>query len=238
MPSSTDNFILMRPINAENKVIKPWPLTRNRQRKLVQKKESQQSNVQGDRSFAIRIPDIKMPIIGYWKNKDSAGKKAEGKDRQNECQRPLHKLQWENNGNNVQVRVTQGCEAARLGVKLWKSRESMWNINGQSMKIENSKLTYDVAVEGWVAESKEDLLDVKNVASGGVVVVMMNEQGCAAGVQQAYVASQDKVSTGSNVEEVQESTAEGYAVVCCVVDSLDSFSLFFVSGSFQIRYLI
>jgi hypothetical protein len=155
MSSSTDNFILMRPISAELR-----PLARNRQSKSVEGKECQWSN------------------------------------------------------RNFTVRATQGSEAAQSGVRLWKSSELLRNINGQSVRIENSKLTDDImAVEGWVAEVGEEVLEVNSGASGGVVVVMVNEQDHDAGTQQVCGVSQDKVITRSSVEEVWEGAAEGYAVL-------------------------
>lgn len=217
MSSSTDNFILKRPTNADHVarhiMMKPQPLFRNRQSKPFQKKENKQSSMEGGRNLALGISDIKMPIIECWKNKDSAAKKAECKDRADELWSPLCKSEWENSDEKIQVRVTQENEEARLGVKLWKPCELLWNINGQSVRIENSKLIDDIAaVEGWVAESREDLLDVKNVTSEDAVVVKKNEKAHPAGTQQACGASKDKVDT-SNSADVWEGAAKGYAAM-------------------------
>lgn len=146
MSSSTDNFILMRPISAE-----PRPLAQNRQ-----SKEHQHCN------------------------------------------------------GNFTVRLTQGSEVAQSGVKLWKSSELLWNINGQSVRIENSKLTGNdiVAGESWVAEVGEDLSEVMNGSSEGV-------QDHDAGTPQACGVSRNEVIiTRSNVEQVWQGAYEGYAVVC------------------------
>jgi hypothetical protein len=212
MSSNTDNFILKRPVNAEHIgghiMRNAQPLSRNRQSQPFQKKENQQSSMEIDRNFALGISDIKMSVIEYWKNKDSAAKKAECKGRADESWSPLCKSEWENSDNKIHVRVTQESEEARLGVKLWKPSELLWNINGQSVRIENSKLIDDTAaaVEGWVAESREDLLDMKSVTNEGMVVVMKNEKAHAAGTQQ------DKVDTSSSAE-VWEGAAKGYAAM-------------------------
>lgn len=230
MSSSTDNFILKRPMNADyvagHKMMKPQPLFKHRQSKPFQKKENQKSSMESDRNFALGISDIKMPVIEYWKNKASAAKKAEYKDRADERWSPLCKSEWDN-GDKIQVRVTQENEEARLGVKLWKPCKLLWNINGQSVRIENSMLVDDIAaVEGWVAEPREDLLDVKNVTSEGEVAVVFkkNEKAHPAGTQQAYGVSKDKLGTSSSAE-VWEGAAKGYGAMwqifpflsCCLL---------------------
>ena len=103
----------------------------------------------------MRIPDIKMSIIGHWKNKDT-GNKREGR-----------KPPWEP-VDKIQVKVPG--EAAR------KVTEALWNINGQNVRIDSSKPPDDMMVEGWVAEAREDTLEVKNTESGRVVVVVRGEQ--------------------------------------------------------------
>lgn len=223
MLSHTDNFILMRPVSAENilahAAMKPRALTGKKQTKPVQRKENQQSNMQGERSFALRIPDIKMSVIGYWKNKDVATKKTEAKDRTNICLSPLHKSDGKKSDNKI-----QGSEAARLGVKLWKSSELLWNISGQNVRIENSKLVNDVAtIEGWVAETREELVDVKN---GRMVVVMTNKKDHSAQTQNTCWASKDKVKRSSI--EVCEGATEGYEFMWHIA-SFPSFCPF-VSG--------
>lgn len=231
MLSRTDNFILMRPISAENilahTAMKPRTVTGNKQTKPVQRKESQRSNMQGDRSFALRIPDIKMSIIGHWKNKDVATKKTEGKDQTNMCWSPLHKSDGKKSDNKI-----QGSKAARLGVKLWKSSELLWNISGQNVRIENSKLVNDVAkIEGWVAETREELADVKNGRKGSVVVVMTDKKDRSVQTQKTCWASQEKVKR-SGIEEVCEVATEGYEFMWYVA-SFPSFCPF-VSGHHQI----
>lgn len=229
MSLSTDNFILKRPANADHVakhlMMKPQPLFRNRQSKPFQKKEKTQSSVESDRDFELGISDIKMQIIECWKNKDSAAKKAECKDRAHERWSPLCKSEWENNNKKIQVRVTQENEEVRLGVKLWKPCELLWNINGQSVRIENSKLIDDIAaVEGWVADSREDLLDVKNVTSEGAVVVKKNEKAHPAGSQQACGASKDKVDISSSAE-VWEGAVKGYATMWQISSFLSRYLL-------------
>jgi len=235
MLSRTDNFILMRPISAENilahTAMKPRAVTGNKQTKPVQRKESQQSNMQGDRSFALRIPDIKMSVIGYWKNKDVATKKTEGKDKTNICWSPLYKSDGKKSNNKI-----QGSEAARLGVKLWKSSELLCNISGQNVRIENSKLVNDVTtIDGWVAETREELADVKSGRKGSVVVVMTNKKDHSAQTQKTCWASQDKVKR-SSIEEVCEVATEGYEFMWYVASFPSSCP--FVSGHHQIRCII
>lgn len=153
--SSTDNFIMMRPVSAQLR-----PPARNNQSRPVERKECQWSN------------------------------------------------------RNFTVRATHGNEAAQPRVKLWKSSELLRNINGQSVRIENSKLTDDImAAEGWVVEAGEDVLELKSGASGGVEVVVMNEQDYDPGTKQAYRVSQDKVIIRGSEKEVWQGAAEGYAVV-------------------------
>lgn len=224
MLSHTDNFILMRPVSAENilahTAMKPRAVTGKKQIKPVQRKESQQSNLQGERSFALRIPDIKMSVIGYWKNKDMATKKTEAKDRPNICLNPLHKSDGKKSNNKF-----QGSEAARLGARLWKSSELLWNISGQNVRIENSKLVNDVAtIEGWVAETREELVDVKN---GRMVVVMTNKKDQSAQTQNTCRASKDKVKRSSI--EVCEGATEGYEFMW--YDCIFSFFLSFFQWS-------
>jgi hypothetical protein len=225
----------MRPISAvhipAHTAMKPRALTGNKQSKPVQRKENQQSNMQGDRSFALRIPDIKMSVIGYWKNKDLATKKTEGKDRTNTCWSPLHKSDGKKSDNKI-----QGSETARLGVKVWKSSELLWNISGQNVRIENSKLVDDVAaIEGWVAETREELVDVKNGRNGSMVVVMTNKKDHSRRTQKTCWASQDKVKR-SSIEEVRESATEGYEFMWYVV-SFPSFCPF-VSSHIQMCCII
>jgi hypothetical protein len=191
-------------------MMKPQPPSRNRQSKPFQK-ESLQSSMEADRNFLLGISEIKTPVFEYWKNKDSAAKKAEVKDRADECWNPLFKSKWENSDNKIQVRVREESEEARLGVKLWKPCDLLWNINGQSVRIENSKLMDDVAaVEGWVTEFREDLLDVRDVTSESAV--MKNKKAHVAGTQQACGASQVKVHNSSSTD-AWEGAAEGYAVM-------------------------
>lgn len=235
MLSRTDNFILMRPVSAENilahTALKPQAVTGNKQTKPVWRKESQRSNMQGDRSFALRIPDIKMSVIGYWKNKDVATKKTEGKDKTNICRNQLHKSDGKKSDNKI-----QGSGTARLGVKLWKSSELLWNISGQNVRIENSKLVNDVAtIEGWVAETREELVDVKNGRKGSVVVVMTNKKDHSAQIQKTCWTSQDKVKR-SSTEEVFEVATEGYEFMLYVA-SFPSFCPF-VNGHLQICCII
>ena len=235
MLSCTDNFILMRPISADNilahTAMKPQAITGNKQNKPLHRKERQQSNMQGDRSFALRIPDIKMSVIGYWKNKDVATKKTEGKDRTNICWSPLHKSDGKKSDSKF-----QGSEVARLGVKLWKSSELLWNISGQNVRIENSKLVNDVAtVEGWVSEGREELVDVKNGRNGSVVVVMTNKKDDSAQTQKTCWASLDK-DKRSSIEEVCEVATEGYEFMWYVASFPSSFP--FVSGPLHICCII
>jgi hypothetical protein len=216
MSSSTDNFVLKGPINADHMaghiMMKPQLPSRRRHIRAILKKESQQLSMEADRNFLLGLSDIKMSIFEYWRNKDSAAKKAECKDREDECWSPLCKSKWDNSGSKIQEKVLEESEEARLGVRLWKPCEWLWNINGQSVRIENSKLIDNVAaMEGWVSESREDLPDVKNVTSEGAVVVMKNEKAYAAGTQQACGALQDKADTSSSAV-VWEGAAKGYAV--------------------------
>jgi hypothetical protein len=220
----------MRPVTAEHipapSAMKPRAVAGNKQGKPLQKKENQQSNVQGDRSFALRIPGIKMSVIGYWKNKDLATKKTEVKGRTNVCLSPLQKSDGKKSDSK-----NQGSEAARLGVKLWKSSELLWNISGQNVRIENSKLVDDVAaVEGWVAESREELIGVKDGRNGSMVVVMLNEKDYSARTQKACWALQDKVKR-SSVEDVSEGATERYEFMWYVVSFPSLFPS--VSGHLQ-----
>lgn len=192
-------------------MMKPQRLSRNRQSKPFQKKESQQASMEADKNVLLGISDIKTPIFEYWKNKDLAAKKDEVKDRAVEYWSPLFTSKWENSDNRIQIRMREESEGARLGVKLWKPCELLWNINGQSVRIENSKLMDDVAaVEGWVTESREDLLDVRNVTSERAV--MKNKKAQVSGTQQACRATQVKADTSSSAE-AWEGATEGYAVM-------------------------
>ena len=159
-PSGSDNFILVRP-NADRvagrKEMKLQPISRSKEVK------------HSDRSFAMRIPDIKMSIIGYWKNKDAGNKKDV-----RECRNSLHKPPWETE-DKIQVKVPG--EIARKPVEVTrKTSEALWNINGQNVRIDSSKPPDDVMVEGWVTETKEDTLEVKNTERGSLVVVVKGEQ--------------------------------------------------------------
>lgn len=201
-------------------MMKPQHPSRNRQSKHFQKKENQQSSMEADRNFLLGISDIKTPIFEYWKNKDSAAKKAEVKDRADEYWSLLFKSKWENSDNKIQIGMREESEGARLGVKLWKPCELLWNINGQSMRIENSKLMDDVAaVEGWVTECREDLVDARNVTSESAV--MKNKKAHVSGTQQACRASQVKADTCSSAE-AWEGAAEGYAVMWQIFSFLTS----------------